>query len=503
MPEPPESLRTALEASGRSLLGPAAGGAWAVRPGAPGDLGGTNGPEGSGERAGPTAVARIVAQVSAEAVDRTRALVHPHLARVLDVLALGGAGWAVLSAGVEGVPVGRLIGAGPLTEAEAATLAIPMSQALGALHAAGLVHGTFRFDAVVVRPDGVPVLADLSPVLTPRSDDDRGPRGDLRDLIDGVLELLAPPAAYEAAGLGSATLRAALLELRSADELTADELVRTCFATIEPAPLRQPPCGPRQLPGSVRGADPGWLEGPGRLVEPSHGAQPGEPVGTGRLVEPGRPDAARAAAAMVRASAARGRDRGVRGGARLRAPGPVGRHRLRAARRARGAWSVGAVAVVLAAAVVLGRDVAVLPPTGAGPGAATTAVTAQADPALAAAQLSRLRAALLAQAESADLSQVEVVTGPAYRADAQILDALAGVQLQGLTAEVSDATTVAVGADGTARVRLTAADSGYVRIEADGRRRSVDPSSPRSVELELRWTPAGWRVWSVSPASTP
>jgi len=63
--------------------------------------------------------------------------------------------------------------------------------------------------------------------------------------------------------------------------------------------------------------------------------------------------------------------------------------------------------------------------------------------------------------------------------------------------------TVAVDADGTARVRLTTTESGYVRVEPDGSRRTVAATPPRTVELELRRTADGWRVWAVSVPSTP
>ncbi|WP_159808280.1 hypothetical protein [Cellulomonas citrea] len=125
------------------------------------------------------------------------------------------------------------------------------------------------------------------------------------------------------------------------------------------------------------------------------------------------------------------------------------------------------------------------------------------DPALAAVDLTRRRTELLADPAAADLAQVEVVDGPAYRADSATIAGLAGVRNVGLQVDVQDARTRSISADGDAHVLVTSATSDYVRTTAEGVASPVPAAGPRTVELELRWTEGGWRVWSVSGSTTP
>ena len=118
---------------------------------------------------------------------------------------------------------------------------------------------------------------------------------------------------------------------------------------------------------------------------------------------------------------------------------------------------------------------------------------------VAAIELSRLRAEVLGEGDPAALGAVEVVDGPAYRADSLLLPDLDGVRLDGLTVDVQDAWLVTdEGTRGTTDVAVTSATSAYDRVPADGGAATqVAASTARTVVLGLRWTPDGWRVWDV------
>ncbi|MBU4214959.1 MAG: hypothetical protein KJ792_09915 [Actinobacteria bacterium] len=418
------------------------------------------------------------------------AVQHPHLMTV-PAAAVNDA-----AAGTGEAPPGQLLDElartlGPLTEEEAATVVVPVAQALGALHRAGLVHGAVDARHIVVRPDGMPVLVDLA--STRGGSDQR--TGDLRALIDCALRLLPGAELYAAAGLGPECLRAELLTLLDRPELDADQLVDACFRMVDPAPLRRP--------------------SPASEVRTPAGAtqqEQGDPAGM--------------AAGLLRSAATDGQ--------RVRTRAPGGHHRADPSpreRRARTDRSTGRgwresharpgvparrLGVAVAALLVLGVALVGsqrLP--SAGPAPKATAGTAEfspgahvgtgvlSDPATAAADLSRLRAQLFADPATADLTDVEIVDGPAYLADGAVLASMVGVRNTGLQTRVDAASTVSIGADGTARVRLTATQSSYVRTGADATTSTVPGVGPRTVELELHWTDAGWRVWSVSEPTTP
>lgn len=420
---------------------------------------------------------------------------HPHLLTGLATVAGSPAG---LDPG-DGTRLDELASrTGPFTEEEVATVVVPVAQALGALHGAGLVHGQVSERCVVVRPDGMPLLVAQAPVPG-----DRGRRrDDLAALIDCAVRLLPDERVYAASGLGDDCLRAQLLALRGRPDLDAGALVDSCFRQVEPAPLRRPGpvagAGTREREG--RGADPADRTR-SRQCAPDQG--PGDPAGM--------------AAGLLRTAAARdqrqpsGGLRGTLGATHTRRAG-----RRRSAPRRRGRWPAGArrggaLAVVL---LVLGLTlVGVVHRVGSvragasGPSSTGQSPSTQAgepdDPAAAAVELSRRRAELFADPATADLGRVEVVDGPAYLADRATLAAMGGVRNTGLQAQVHAASTVSIGADGTAHVQVTATQSGYVRTATDGSTTQVPQSGPRTVELELRWTDVGWRVWSVSEPSTP
>ncbi|HEY5518046.1 MAG TPA: protein kinase, partial [Cellulomonas sp.] len=101
-------------------------------------------------------------------LDRLRSVQHEHLARVRDVVAVSPGVAALLVDHMPGPTLAALRSArGPLSVGEAVTLAVPLADALEALHAAGLVHGDVSPANVVIGLDGRPVLVDLLGALTP------------------------------------------------------------------------------------------------------------------------------------------------------------------------------------------------------------------------------------------------------------------------------------------------------------------------------------------------
>ena len=106
-----------------------------------------------------------------------RSVRHEHLARVLEAVPLGPDVLGVFTDHVRGIPLAGLCAPGDvLTEGEAATVAIPVAQALDALHAAGAQHGGVGDRTIVVGPDGRPVLAGLGAALrhVPAAHDESG-----------------------------------------------------------------------------------------------------------------------------------------------------------------------------------------------------------------------------------------------------------------------------------------------------------------------------------------
>ncbi|MGW4243880.1 protein kinase domain-containing protein [Nocardia sp. NPDC004722] len=84
--------------------------------------------------------AERVARAEREARNIARLRDHPNIVRVLDVVTDGGTPWIVMRL-VTGVSLKqRLDSAGPVTAAQAATIAAALLRALGAAHAAGVVH---------------------------------------------------------------------------------------------------------------------------------------------------------------------------------------------------------------------------------------------------------------------------------------------------------------------------------------------------------------------------
>jgi len=373
---------------------------------------------------------------------------HEHLARVLEVVELDPGRVAVFAECPEGLRLDRLCAArDPLTPGEAATVAIPVAQALGTLHAAGLAHGAVSGDAVVVGSDGRPLLAGLGAALRHGGGRD-GADADVRALLAVVLGHLGAErhgAAGDPPELGG--LRGALEDLWREETIPAGRVVDRCFRAVAPAPVRLP-SGPASAGAGPRGL-------------------------------PGARASRRRAAAEDRSAA---RDRA---GARI----------------AVGACVLALVATVTATVLLAPRSAEADGPAPVPTGVATPAARATASvrlaPADAAVALTERRVTLLRAGERAALQQVEVPGSPAHDADVRMLAALGEDRVEGLTVTVSEVETLDEGAD-EARVRVTSTTSAYARVAPDGSRRAGGPQATTTVVLVLRWTPNGWRVWDVT-----
>ena len=86
---------------------------------------------------------------------------HPHVARLLD-LRRDGSLVVLVQEFIAGVSLAALLAdRDVLSGAEVVTLLTPVAEALGAAHDAGLMHGNLTPTAVIVTPDGRPILTDL------------------------------------------------------------------------------------------------------------------------------------------------------------------------------------------------------------------------------------------------------------------------------------------------------------------------------------------------------
>ncbi|WP_148234344.1 hypothetical protein [Cellulomonas flavigena] len=407
----------------------------------------------------------LVADVPVDATLATRAglltgVEHPHLARVLAVEPLDAGRVALVCEHVPGPTLAAVRAARPpLADGEVVTVAVPVAQALAALHATGLAHGAVGADRVVVRPGGVPVLVDLRGSL-------RGlgtATGDVHRLVASLLGLMPPLDAHLAAGLEDAVRLRDALEALLRGRATPQDVVDAVFAVATPEPVQVP--------------------------EPDELAGAAVALGTGRSGLP-----------------------------RPAAPAPVVPRR--APRRRPWVAVAAGLAVVLAvvAGALLVRALpdrparaAVATASSPTPGPAAddaTRLTDQGDPAAAAAALTRLRAAALAAADAAGVAGLEVPGSPAHVADADLVARLAGARSEGLVAEVSAVRATGTTPEGDVRVEVTSTTSAHVRVASSGERTDVPAGEARTVELVLRWTPEGWRVQDVrepdvaSPAAT-
>lgn len=377
---------------------------------------------------------------------RVRALTavrHDHLAGLVEVVPLDAGGLLVATEHHEATALADLRRArAPISAPEALTLVIPIAQALAALHARGLVHGAVGEATVAVRPDGRPVLLDQRAALLGLGT----PRTDVARLLGAVLAQMAPAELHEQAGGDGRAVHELLSRLRL-EPPTAERLVGECFAAGEPAPVRMP-------------------------------------------------DGAALAAALV----------GNRPVGPAPAAGARRARRGRARRRRRVAGAVGGALGGLAATLTIGWLVAAGTPGATAEPPATSrssgvgsVVLDREDPAGAAAALTRLRVAALADASVEALRASEVAGGPAHADDATLVARLGGERREGLDVVVHRVRTLDR-SEVSALVEVASSTTAHRRVAADGSADAVPASTARAVVLELRWTGApGWRVWAVRP----
>ncbi|MHB1613583.1 MAG: serine/threonine protein kinase [Actinomycetes bacterium] len=144
------------QAAGYQLLGPAGSGStgrvWLAR----------------GEHDGDLVALKWVAVDEVAARDRGRreaaalmGVSHPHLLGLRGVQSTPNHLLLVLDAATGGSLADLLTRRGQLDPGEAVTIAVPVAEALAAVHAAGFVHGDVSPANILFHPDGRPVLADL------------------------------------------------------------------------------------------------------------------------------------------------------------------------------------------------------------------------------------------------------------------------------------------------------------------------------------------------------
>ncbi|HEY0119035.1 MAG TPA: hypothetical protein VGC04_09665 [Cellulomonas sp.] len=386
----------------------------------------------------------------------------------------------------------------PLTDGEAATVAIPLAETLDEVHGAGLAYGPPTARDVVFVDGGRPVLA--VPRAWSATPDDDVP-GLLR-LVLGAMAPALPPLDDEPGLDDEPDLRPVLGELLSSGCRSGAGVAQACFDAVCPEPVRLPDAGALAR-AEVLAPDGGTPPTRAPTVMP----RPGAPRLPRRLVGP-------------------------RTGTANAKPGPrlAGRRaqRRRARRRGRVRTALVTVALLVAAAALFAPPVAVRADGGPAQSPAGVVVDGLPDPVLdkapdpvrdevrddvrdevldpvldpdapaaAAAALTRRRAAVLGAGDPAGLESVDARGGPARAADEDLLTSLGTDRLDGLSVDVQAADDVAGSGPGDVRVAVTSASSPYRRVGESGSV-EVPGTTPRTVVLHLRWTDDGWRVWQVS-----
>ncbi|HEX5332705.1 MAG TPA: protein kinase [Cellulomonas sp.] len=442
-------------------------------------------------------------------LDRLRNVQHEHLARVRDVVAVRPGTAALLVDHVAGPTLAALRSArGPLSAGEAVTLAVPLADALEALHAAGLVHGDVSPANIVIGLDGRPVLVDLLGALTPsagtpgfaapevRRGEACEPPGDVYALASVVLAQLGPAPTGRGAG---ADLTASSDAQRVRDLLTAAtdpdprlrlaarELADACFRAHAPEPILLPDSSVlarTELAGlASRGGRTPTVRRTsrhrGRRTWRAHLSRAAAAVGAvvvcGVLVfAVGQRGAAEAGGHDP------GEDTGTTYVALTRVPG------------APDLSAIGLLHGGRASSALAARSTAPVAPTEA-------AGRASADPVVEARRLTELRADVISAGDAGALASVEVLGSPAHTADAAILADLAarGLRIEGLSVAVTGVELVAT-AGTQAKVAVTSATSGYRLLRADGTTESTVPAGrQRTVVLQLEPASDGLRVTDV------
>lgn len=404
---------------------------------------------------------------------------HPHLLELHEVVALDGERLAIVTDLLEGGTLASVVAArGRLRPGEVVTVLVPLAQALGALHASGVLHGDLAPGNVLFTLAGRPVLSDLGTTRI---------TGEPRDEVFGtagyvdpvVLTGGAPTAASDVYGLGALGWLA----------LTGSP---------PPSPVHRPPL--RELAPSAPQALVAAIE---EAVDPDPSARP-EPVEWARALHAAAP------AAPVWRSGAAPSDGGLTCRVRDLAatapePGRGARHRVRRPR-----WQRPGVRLLAAAAVIAAVVVALVGAVGSTgwwerPARAAQPVRSPATPVLSDAQ-ARSVVAGLAMARAAALARPgrTAVTGAAPGSAAAQADARALAQLRahdaryaGLRLTARDVRVVDR-APGRAWVRVVLAVSAYDVVVGE---RVVEhvrgrPGVPSRLELVFV-SGQGWRVARV------
>jgi hypothetical protein len=215
----------------------------------------------------PVVLRRIAVADDVATHDRVRraaarlvGVAHPHVVGLRGVLSTPGA-VVLVHDHVAGVGLERvLVERRRLTDSEVVTLAVPLAQALAAVHACGLVHGRVSPGSVLLDDDGRPMLADTGvAALVEGCDGSTCPPDDVRDLALTCLAALGP-----AGQVGPlATVLSAATSADASRRPSAAELASAIFASAPAAPI-QPTAAPATARPTQRGGvqpDPARLAG--------------------------------------------------------------------------------------------------------------------------------------------------------------------------------------------------------------------------------------------------
>lgn len=420
-----------------------------------------------------------------EAVALTR-VEHPHLVRLRTVLSPGDELVLVLDLAGGGSLAALLAARGPLSPGEVVTLAVPLAQALAAVHAYGLVHGDVTPGNVLFADEGRPLLTDLGvsrllglPVagldgttgfLDPALDP--GPAGDVHGLAATCVAALTGRAPYDGAGR------------RRPVEVDAGPLLPVLERALDPDPAARP--GAAELAVALFDALPAE---PVRLT-----AGPGEPppVVTHR-VQTHRPRAGQPASPTGRP--------GARRRAGHRTP-PAGRRGARPRRptlpvRPAIAISVGVGLVVASALAVIaarpGDPPSSAPARHRSLAAQSSAWRSVLD------TLDRARSAAFATGDVSRLDEVYRPGSPAGNRDRAALRGLlaAGLRADGVRLRISDVRETSR-APGEVRLRVVDRLEPYRLVDRSGRVVQQRPGRGAATwVVTLHADDDGWRVGEV------
>ncbi len=410
---------------------------------------------------------------------------HPHLVSVLDAQTVRpGAVDVVLARGEAADLLAVLAVRGRLAPGEASAVGVNVAQALAALHAAGLVHGSVEPADVVLRGGGAPALRPR--VTTPP--EEWTPAEDVRALarlVDGLLGSRAAPGTGDPVLDPEGALRNALAPALAADGRRRPEagtLAALVDAACEPADLRLPDpatLAAAALTGTRRSVV-GPVEEPGAGSRPS--ARPRRPAET-RPLRTRRP-VPRVALVIVGVGLAVGL---MTGAALQLRPGAEGAEAGASGPPAAEPTTSKPAPVASAA-----------PATSPAPEPTPDAVLDRSRAAEAAAALTQRRLDLLA-GTAADVGTVDVAGSPAHDADFALLAQLAEAGTRPVDPRATVTSTEVVAEDGTrVRVRVEYAVEAHAQQAPDGTTTQVPASPPQVSTLALLWTSQGWRVEGVA-----